>query len=302
MDQKKLREMMRRERERRATDGGGVAAPLAAATKPGQAAAVGTAIGVPSPQKAAAPTKVVAAVPGAAGARDAAADALSMPPPPVPMRPRASGLGLSAAADGTVRGAQVEQGPLREALEAEVPPGPQLRAPVDPTAAGHEALMTREQDDARGAVDANVVASSAEEGGGQPRPDDGAAHSTADAEADGETGVSSASELPEGFFDDPELDAKVRGVEAPSVRSQRELEEGLKRFEKEMEVEMEQSEETRHELDEAKYEQVAAEEVEFQGRLQSRLLQLQEQAAAKRRRLEEATASSSADAVAGGLK
>jgi len=72
-----------------------------------------------------------------------------------------------------------------------------------------------------------------------------------------------AQNLPAGFFDDPEQDAKVRGVEAPSIRAQRELEEGLKRFERELLIETEKAEETRHELDEEKYEDAAAEEMQF---------------------------------------
>lgn len=60
--------------------------------------------------------------------------------------------------------------------------------------------------------------------------------------------------IPEGFFDDPEQDAKVRGVEAPSARKERELTEGLKLFERQMEQEVEKSEATRHELDEEAYE------------------------------------------------
>lgn len=84
----------------------------------------------------------------------------------------------------------------------------------------------------------------------------------------------STSGLPEGFFDDPDLDAKVRGVEAPSDRAQRNLEEGLKRFEKEMLVEAEKAEEARHEIDEERYEQVAAEEDAFQRTLEGRLEEL----------------------------
>ncbi|CAJ1381799.1 unnamed protein product [Effrenium voratum] len=51
--------------------------------------------------------------------------------------------------------------------------------------------------------------------------------------------------LPEGFFDDPDIDAKMRGMEAPSKKAERELEEGLKRFEREMQAEQEKAEETR---------------------------------------------------------
>jgi len=92
--------------------------------------------------------------------------------------------------------------------------------------------------------------------------------------------------FPRVFFDDAELDAKVRGVEAPSVRAQRELEEGLKRFQREMVVETERAEETRHELDEDKYEKVFEEEQEFQSTLQQRLQKLREQAAVRSQKLQ----------------
>merc|ERR1712066_774569 len=68
-------------------------------------------------------------------------------------------------------------------------------------------------------------------------------------EGEGEE-LPSEPQLPVGFFDDPELDAKARGVEAPSVVAHRELEEGLKRFEKEMIVEREKAEEARNALEE----------------------------------------------------
>merc|ERR1719336_310624 len=83
------------------------------------------------------------------------------------------------------------------------------------------------------------------------------------AEGEGDADEDAASQLPEGFFDNPDLDAQVRGLEAPSVRQQRELEEGLKTFEREIAKETERAEETRHELDEQKYEEVAAEEEDF---------------------------------------
>ncbi|CAE7362795.1 unnamed protein product [Symbiodinium natans] len=95
----------------------------------------------------------------------------------------------------------------------------------------------------------------------------------AEADADPESDQA----LPEGFFDDPEQDAKVRGMEAPSRKAERELEEGLRRFEREMAAEQEKAEETRHEIDEKKYEVLAAEEEEFQTQLQSRLVKLREE-------------------------
>lgn len=88
--------------------------------------------------------------------------------------------------------------------------------------------------------------------------------------------------LPAGFFDDPERDAKARGIEAPALRQQRELEEGLKRFAREMATTQEEAEETRHELDEQKYEEAAAEEQEFQSDLDVRLAKLRERAASRR--------------------
>lgn len=71
-------------------------------------------------------------------------------------------------------------------------------------------------------------------------------------------------QLPEGFFDDPDLDAKARGQEKPSEVAKRELEVELKKFEKEMAVVQEDSEIVRHEMDEEKYEKAAAEEDHFQ--------------------------------------
>merc|ERR1711957_876540 len=96
--------------------------------------------------------------------------------------------------------------------------------------------------------------------------------------------------LPAGFFDDPEQDARARGVEAPSQKMQRELEDGLKKFEREMAVQIEESEETRNELDEEKAEEVAAEEEDFQSSLRGRLAALRKRAAERDRVLQEAAA------------
>merc|ERR1712039_535272 len=93
--------------------------------------------------------------------------------------------------------------------------------------------------------------------------------------------------IPEGFFDDPELDAKARGVEAPSQRAERELEEGLKKFEREMAVEIEHAEETRHELDEEKAEEVLQEEEEFQTSLRDRITLLRKRAIERTKRIQE---------------
>merc|ERR1712137_1384505 len=101
---------------------------------------------------------------------------------------------------------------------------------------------------------------------------------------------------PEGFFDDPEQDAKVRGIETPAQRHQRELEEGLKKFEREMVVEIEQAEETRNELDEEKAEEVLAEEQEFQSDLRGRLAALRKRAADKQRALQAAAEAAKKDA------
>ena len=84
--------------------------------------------------------------------------------------------------------------------------------------------------------------------------------------------------LPEGFFDDPDADAKARGIEAPSVRVERELEEGMKKFEEEMAQETERAESTRHEIDEKRYEEAAGEEREFQLKLEARLRSLRKEA------------------------
>merc|ERR1719217_308828 len=92
---------------------------------------------------------------------------------------------------------------------------------------------------------------------------------------DGGEGEEAAEEvepaLPAGFFDDPEEDARARGVETPAERAKRELEEGLKKFEKEMAVEQEKAEETRHELDEERFEDQAQEENDFQSALLGRI-------------------------------
>lgn len=50
--------------------------------------------------------------------------------------------------------------------------------------------------------------------------------------------VDPTSSLPEGFFDDPEVDAKIRGVETPSSAMDREWED----FQKEIQKETGQSE------------------------------------------------------------
>merc|ERR1711957_518918 len=114
-----------------------------------------------------------------------------------------------------------------------------------------------------------------------------------------EEGNELKTQIPTGFFDDPDTDAKVRGLEAPSIKHARELEEGLKKFEREIVIEQERAEETRHELDEAKYEKVAEEEMQYQGELQTRLEKLR---ASQRLRAEAiaatATASSAVAAAA----
>lgn len=133
-----------------------------------------------------------------------------------------------------------------------------------------------------------------------PAPSEGTGGDAED-QAEAEEGDDPGSKLPAGFFDNPDLDAKARGQEAPSVRKVRELEEGLKRFEKEMLVETEIAEETRHELDEQKHEEVTAEEVEFQGKLQERLeflRQQRERAAQRKAESEKAAASAAAENTA----
>merc|ERR1712060_20214 len=96
---------------------------------------------------------------------------------------------------------------------------------------------------------------------------------------------------------DPEADAKARGVETPSQKMQRELEEGLKKFEREMVVEIEQSEETRNELDEEKAEEVMAEEQDFQSNLRGRLAALRQRAAERDRVLQAAAEAAKKEAL-----
>ncbi|CAE7320954.1 unnamed protein product [Symbiodinium microadriaticum] len=109
------------------------------------------------------------------------------------------------------------------------------------------------------------------------------------AEAEAEEGQDDQA-LPEGFFDDPEQDAKVRGMEAPSRKAEREIEEGLRRFEREMAAEQEKAEETRHAIDEKKYEALAAEEEEFQTQLESRLVKLRQAASERKKGMDGADA------------
>jgi len=346
MDQKKLREMMKREKEKRSSEVAAAgppgrrqpglaaararpgAAPVAAA-RTGEAAVTATA-GVPSPQKdrrvglqvatsGSTPSNVAAVereagddTPAAKRARadalampppppvpamghrgkDAPADAVSMPPPPLPARAR-------GAATAAARPPESTSGPAEPQSEGAVKPGPEplqcidRAAPVVGTPASAASV--------EGHAGTAPLAASLGTGEGQPQTEAGASQAEgpeAEAEASADSEDGAGKELPEGFFDDPELDAKVRGIEAPSVRNQRELEEGLKRFEREMAVEIEQSEETRHELDEEKYEQAAKEEEEFQGSLQSRLLELRKRAAAQSRQQQEERTASSTDAPA----
>jgi len=106
-----------------------------------------------------------------------------------------------------------------------------------------------------------------------------------------------AGEIPEGFFDDPEEDARARGIELPSVRARRELEVGLKRFEQEIAVETELAEETRQELDEGRHEDAANDEDAFQKSLQDRLEAFRQQTAAKLKYLEQTKKVPSEDTV-----
>eukprot|EP00927_Polykrikos_kofoidii_P046304 TRINITY_DN40527_c0_g1_i1.p1 TRINITY_DN40527_c0_g1~~TRINITY_DN40527_c0_g1_i1.p1 ORF type:complete len:428 (-),score=111.96 TRINITY_DN40527_c0_g1_i1:139-1422(-) len=96
--------------------------------------------------------------------------------------------------------------------------------------------------------------------------------------------------LPEGFFDDPEADARARGVETPSERKKRELEDGMKRFAREIEVEQEKGEETRYELEEARFEEVVEDEEDFQHDLQSRIEVLRRRQSTKMQEAAEMTA------------
>lgn len=193
---------------------------------------------------------------------DAAADALAMPPPALP--PRASKVPTAGASSAAL---------------------PETSSSTAAPAAGGVARSSSSAVALRGEEDEDLpLAPSPMLGEIQlaatPAGSSEGSNKEADGSIEGED-ADAAPDLPEGFFDDPEQDAKARGVEAPSVIAQRELEEGLKRFEKEMAIEKEKAEEVRHEIDEAKYEQAAAEEEEFQRSLQGRLALLRKQSAEK---------------------
>ncbi|CEM24433.1 unnamed protein product [Vitrella brassicaformis CCMP3155] len=90
------------------------------------------------------------------------------------------------------------------------------------------------------------------------------------------------SPLPTGFFDDPEQDAKARGLEKPSWRRDRELESELKRFEAQMEIEQQKREWMQHRSDEEKAADDLEEQISLQKDYASRFERLQ-QLRAKRR-------------------
>lgn len=211
MDQKKLRELMKKEKERR---GQGAAPAAPARVAPGRATKVAPAVAEVPRAATVAPAKAPVAAPAEAAAA-----------------PKA----LASLVGG---GDDSEEEEAPEALE-EGPPGPA------PLAVAADAL----------ALVPEAAPQAAEEPADQPEG------------------------LPAGFFDDPDLDAKARGVEGPTARAKRELEDGIKRFEKEMLLEQERADETRHELDEEKAEEQMAEEEELQSHLLGRLSKLREMAA-----------------------
>lgn len=226
MDQKKLRELTKKEKERRGQD-------------------------LPSKRRHPEP-KHVAHV---ANVQRRQAPEVEMPPPKVPKK-------------------GVENGETLEKIDPkQVPvPVPEIPAPEVPQIAeASEASETlaAEVDEAEDSPPAPTVPMApAEPEGPQSTP-----------MTEVSLGEEEPKGLPEGFFDDPDMDAKMRGEEAPSKKAERELEEGLKRFEREMQAEQEKAEEKRHEIDEEKYAVAAAEEQDFQVQLQSRLEKLRQQTA-----------------------
>jgi len=289
MDQKKLREMMRLEKERRAGAAGtaGAAQRQVRGGRPAPRQATQVVVAVPQrapPSTAArAPASVdpakctEASVPlvearkeeDEPAAKRARADALAMPPPPVPP-PGPKGRdppGLSVPTSPVSAGVAKEIRPTGTQAPAVAPTAPEE---TEDSEDGPSAVSKSPVEVGQGANEEQSAGAIGGEALGR------AATAPEDEEAEGATAI----ELPEGFFDDPDMDAKVRGVEAPAERAKRELEEGLKRFEREMHLELEQSEETRHELDEERHEQVAEEEQELQSELHGRLKELRKRRAA----------------------
>lgn len=293
-DQKKLRELMKKEKERRAAEAAAARAqapPRNLAVTPLKRTAAPQVAQVAQAAAAAADANEIAARQGGGGPPTdgaaavgspkskrgrscaAEADALAMPPPPAPSAAGRRGLaGATAAAEAAAATPPtVDRGsPAGGGGPAGGGPAPEEGRPGGAGPPGLEELQA-------GELPLVALESPSEALELQARA--AAAEAPAEGGAEAEAGL--AAQLPPGFFDNPEMDAKVRGVEAPSVRAQRQLEEGLKRFEREIAVETERAEETRHDLDETKYEEVAAEEVEFQSRLQQRLMLLRKRAAAR---------------------
>mmetsp|Transcript_35334 Transcript_35334/g.77246 ORF Transcript_35334/g.77246 Transcript_35334/m.77246 type:complete len:341 (-) Transcript_35334:98-1120(-) len=285
-DQKKLRELMRKEKERRSGGSASTAGKKCSATpvpqrRPDMSRPMAEAEAArtrprrsETPATPATPPPEVMPAQKEAAAKDVSgrqADALAMPPPAARSQ-RSQGATLSDAltsAAGVAPAAPVAAEPARVAADARAMPPPAL--PVRVTGAPPPPLPGTAADNASGDQDtivAHPTPLEAVEGPSLPP-----AGLDASQETDEHPGGDEPPppRLPSGFFDDPELDAKARGVEAPSVAAARELEEGLKRFEREIAVEQEQAEETRNEIDEERFVETTMEEEEFQKDLYGRI-------------------------------
>uniref|UniRef100_A0A0G4HCP4 Uncharacterized protein n=1 Tax=Chromera velia CCMP2878 TaxID=1169474 RepID=A0A0G4HCP4_9ALVE len=84
-------------------------------------------------------------------------------------------------------------------------------------------------------------------------------------------------EIPTGFFDDPEQEALARGEEKPSDRKARELEADLKRFEAEIDLELQRKERIRARLDEERFEEGRQEDLAVDNDLRERVERLKAQ-------------------------
>mmetsp|Transcript_27222 Transcript_27222/g.62769 ORF Transcript_27222/g.62769 Transcript_27222/m.62769 type:complete len:361 (+) Transcript_27222:71-1153(+) len=313
VDQKQLRELMKKEKEKRTTakaPGGGAPkgrpvpgsspgpsqpanspnnAPPTAAEETAEAAAM------PPPPLArkAGPPAVAAKQSDNSGllmgaydddeeervepaAKKAKLDLEAMPPPPIKSMPpppvRASATQAEKTAMPPPPAMSLQQKKLDmkkvQEIEAEIAAEEAEARILGPLHSGSSSSSTSAQ---RALVGTNLA-----EGDSAVKLSADTLMQTADEEADAPEEKPQG--LPEGFFDDPDADAWARGAEAPSERAERELEEGFKKFEKEMIIENELSEEARHRLDELRYEKIAAEEAAFQQSLQQKLDDLKLQA------------------------
>eukprot|EP00405_Crypthecodinium_cohnii_P044375 CAMPEP_0206581890 /NCGR_PEP_ID=MMETSP0325_2-20121206/34129_1 /ASSEMBLY_ACC=CAM_ASM_000347 /TAXON_ID=2866 /ORGANISM="Crypthecodinium cohnii, Strain Seligo" /LENGTH=304 /DNA_ID=CAMNT_0054088409 /DNA_START=98 /DNA_END=1009 /DNA_ORIENTATION=+ len=262
---KKLRDLMKKEKERR---NAGQESKPSLSQRPGSYAAKGAgraaqqaqvraAAGARAPAAAAAPSQIAktpapptSAEPTAKRPRTEVASGKASPPP--------TKAASTSSPKATTPQAAASSAPVQEAP---------VETPSEPPTGLPEGFFDAPEEDGKAASPAPAAAAAPE--------------AEADPEADAEGDEEAQPTLPEGFFDNPDEDAKVRGVEAPSIRAQRELEEGLKKFEREMATETERMEETRHEIDEEKYDQLQAEEEEFQSSLAQRLNNLKAKSSEK---------------------